>query len=301
MPRPPASSPLVLAALLLCGSAGCRHGGLPLINLLGIDKPLVVALVTENVLEAINPFTPYEPLRAEMTRSMGRQVALDLCLPLQVETGLDNGMYHVAILSPAVYAQLPHRERYSILAVPVDERGRTGRSALLIAPLDGSVGTIADVRGKSVAFCRADCPRAHFAAIELLKRNGIEKSDLALEVFPLPGSLKHLPDSAAVIEHVRSGGSAAGFIDEDAAGDLAAAKLKEVARTTPVPDRLVVRSPKLDDATAGRVSEFLLQVGQKHAAALSELHLKGYAAPPPELTTECMKLAAPGGQAPEPK
>lgn len=300
--RPAPATVAILSLLLLSlAGGGCRHGGFPLVNLLGIDKPLVIALVTENVLEAVNPFTPYEPLRSQMSQSLGRAVALDLCLPLQVESGLDNGMCHVAILSPAILAQLPRREQYAIMAVPVDSLGRTGRSALLVARQGGPVNAISDLRGKSVAFCAADCPRAHHAAIELLRRNGIEKSDLALEVFPLPGSLKHLPNSAAVIEHVREGGSAAGFIDEDAAGDLAAAGLREIARTSPVPDRLVVRSPKLDDATAARVSDFLLHVGEKHAAALKELHLKGYVAPAAELTAECMRLAAPAGHVPEPK
>jgi ABC-type phosphate/phosphonate transport system substrate-binding protein len=301
----------------LLANAGCRSGGIPLLNLFGVGKPLVVALVADerrstggSALELLNPFAPYEPLRKALGEHTGRQVALDLCLPIQVKPNLGLGFYHLAVVSPVQYGQLGDPERFRVIAVSADEQQRTARSGLLVVRHDSGVQGVADLRGKKVAFGPARDGRTHLAGLELLKRNGLAKSDLALELLPIPGSLRHFSDTRSLARSVLSGSYEAGFIDEQAwealpehderEGEPARDRLRVVAKTVPVPGRLVVCSPKLPEADGEKVCQFLLAAAQDHPEVLRPLRISGYVKPSAELLDACRRLVEPKSPAPKP-
>lgn len=293
--------------VVLCATGvGCRTAGLHFLGFIGLQKkPLTVAMVMDRpahaAVQAINPFGLYRPLQETMTRSLERPVAVDICFPFQVQMGFDTGWYHAAVVTPAQYARLSDDTRSRVLVVPVDREGRSARGALLIVPLNSPVSAAAELRGQTVAFGPAEDSRTHIAALQLLKEAGLSRTDLALEVLPVPGSLKHFPDGRSVAQSVINGSSAAGFIDEAVwesfpehatkEGEPARDRLRILGRTAALPDRIWIASPKLDGATANQLRTFLLEAGGDHPRALEPLGVAGYEVPGEELLASCRALA----------
>lgn len=291
---------LGLVTALVTITLACRHGGIPLINLFGINKPVVIALVTDNALATLNPFLPYEPLRKAMSADFKRDVALDLCFLQQVAFGLDNGFYHFAMLTPLQYAQLARKTAYPVVAIPRDTHGRAVRPALLVVRANGDIEEIEQLRGKVIAFGPASDARTTYAGLELLARHGVEKTDLALEALPLPGSLKNVLTMRAVAQSVINNSSAAGFIDQAAwealperdnrRNEPARDKLRVIGQTRPVPDLLLVASPKTDEKTTHNVREFLLRIEQEHPDAARAMQIDGYVVPESDVLESCRRI-----------
>lgn len=288
---------------LLCLQGGCQSGagGASFLSLFGLsEKPLVIALVAEP--GVLNPFAPHEKLRKAMSETIKRPVRLDLCLPVQLEPNLTLGFYDLAIITPAVYAEMNNPERFRIIAVALDEAGRAARSAVLAVAANSEIKALEDLRGKRVAFGPRDDARTHHAGLALLHEHGIRKTDLSLELLPLPGSLKHCRTVRDVAQSVLSGDCAAGFIDEDAfdafpqsadENEPARDRLRVIAHTMPTPETLVIQSPKVKPETVRKVVDFLLSADQEHPEALHPLLLSAYQEPSEELRADCQRLAEP--------
>jgi phosphonate transport system substrate-binding protein len=302
--------------LIVVGVVGCESPGVRFLNFITLQKhPLVLALVTENratddsAVQALNPFGPYWPLQNAMSRDLHRTVALDLCFPLQLQPCLEMGLYHAAVVSPIQYARLSEPQRFPVIAVPVDEAGLVSRPALLVVPAGSQIETVEELRGKTIAFGPASDSRTHYAALELLASHGLQKGDLSLELLPIPGSLKHVPDAYNVAMTVINGSSDAGFVDErqwqelpESAGPDSAARdrLRVIARTAALPNFLVIASPKLDAATVEQTRGFFTQVGDTCPDALRPLHVQRYDPPSDELLAACRNLAGVGQLPPAP-
>jgi len=307
MRRTAARPTLLLSSAVWLFLAGCHSAGVRFLSLIGLEKrPLSVAFVadqpTEAVAKALDPFPSYTPLQQALAADLGRPVAVDVCFPFQADSGLTSGWYDLAVVTPAQYAGLPRPEALNVLAIPVDRQKRAVRSAVLVVPVGSPVNTISELRGRVVAFGPAGDSRTHYAALQLLENAGLKPSDLSLEVLPMPGSLRHLPDVRAMAQAVIAGSAAAGFIDEAAweafpehdvrEGEPARDKLRIVGRTCALPDALVIASEKLDAATAGKIRAFLLTVGTESPAVLEPLAVSRYQAPTAEVLTACRSLAA---------
>lgn len=277
---------LALPAIALMLSGCHRGGGSFLLNVLSGTKPLSLALVTERPLQ-LNPFGRYERLRQELENHVNQPVRIELCVPFQLDFHLNNGFCQFAFVSPVVYAGLADRERFPVLAVATDVRGRTARPAFLVVRADSAVQSVQELRGARVAFGPADDGRTHAAALEMLGRHGVSRDDLKKELLPIPGLwLKHLSDGEAVADSVWNGSSDAGFIDQadwermfesgDKTDALSSGDFRILARTRAVPDVLLIASPKADPAMVESVRAFMLAVGKLHAAALEPLGQSGY-------------------------
>ncbi len=301
-----AASTLVLLSALL----GCRSGGLPLINLLGIDRPLVLAVgveklpaISDQPLDPVVTWARYEPLRAALSTYLNRAVALDMTLPGLIPPLLKDGFYHVAILSPVEFARLSEDSGATAIAVPVDAQNRALRSALLVVKSDSPIRQISELRGQSVAFGLTNDARSHIAALMLLEQNGLKPLDLKLELLPLPGSLKHLPDGRSIAQHVASGGAAAGFVDQAAwdalpataenRGEPARDQLRAIGQTLALPDRVAVVSGKLEASQVAQVRRFLIEELRKQAPVASGLQCAGFADITPEAISACRRLITP--------
>ena len=277
---------LALPAIALILSGCHRGGGSFLLNVLTGTKPLSVALVTERPLQ-LNPFGRYELLRQELKNHVNQPVRLELYLPLQLAFQLNSGFCQFAFVSPVIYAGLADRERFPVLVVATDARGRAARPAFLIVRTDSAVQSVQELRGARVAFGPADDGRTYTAALEMLGRHGVSRDDLAKELLPIPGLfLKHLSDGEAVADSVRGGSSDAGFIDQadwermsESGGKtdaLSNDRFRILARTRPVPDVFLIASPKTDPDMVESVRAFMLAAGRHHASALAPLAQSGY-------------------------
>jgi hypothetical protein len=275
---------------LLVAQVGCHRGagGASFLSVFGLsEKPVVVALVAKP--GTLDPFAPHEKLRRAMGESIKRPVRLDLCLPVSLGPNLKLGFYDFALVTPAQYAEMRDRQQFEILAASVDEDGHAAHPALLVVAADSAVGQVADLRGKKVAFGPRDDARTHHAGLTLLSEHGLEKSDLSLALLPVPGSLRHFAKMRDLALAVQRGECDAGFIDEPAFEELERGsttgdapdrdKLRVIARTMPVPNMLVIQSPKADPELAHTVAEFLLSAGREHPEALRPLLVSAYRRP----------------------
>ncbi|HOO16736.1 MAG TPA: PhnD/SsuA/transferrin family substrate-binding protein [Phycisphaerae bacterium] len=306
--RPNAVRLAWLCLLGFVGIVGCESPGVRFLNFITLQKnPLVLALVAENratnddPLQALNPFGPYSALQHAMSRDLQRTVALDLCFPFQLQPCLETGLYHAAVVSPIQYARLSEAQRFPVIAVPAGEGEPIVQPALLVVPADSLIQAVEDLCGETVAFGPAPDSRTHYAALDLLAAHGLQKADLRLELLPIPGSLKHLPNAREVVSCVLSGGAAAGFVDEgewqklpetsNADGAIARDKLRVIARTAALPNQLVVASPRLDPQTLERMQSFFIHAGETHPEALQPLRIERFELPSDELLATCRELA----------
>jgi ABC-type phosphate/phosphonate transport system substrate-binding protein len=293
---------LLLMVGVLVFQAGCQSGaaGASFLSLFGLSqKPVVMALVVER--GVLDPFKPHEKLRQAMSEAIKRPVRLDLCLPIQLEPNLNLGFYQFACITPGCYIEMNNRERFEVIAVAADEAGRVTRSALLVVPIDSEIKRVEDLRGKTVAFGPRGDARTHLAAMALLRDHGLVKTDLSLEVLPVPGSLKHFPQMRDIAQSVINHSSDAGFIDEAAfemfpesaapEGEPTRDKLRVIARTMPVPQKLVIRSPKVATDVANEVTDFLLTADRNHPDALRPLLFSAYRPASEQVLASCERLA----------
>lgn len=302
--------------LTALAQTGCRSTGAAMLKLFGIKtNEVLIGLVADpqrgpkSPLELLNPYASYEGLRLAMSKELGRPVALEACFGLQAEPCLRNGLYQIAFISPSDYARFGRREDLRIIAVASNRSERIARPALLVVDADSQIRSIEELRGKKIAFGPANDARTHLAGLELLSRNKLSKTDLSLEVLPIPGSLRHFANDTDVARSVIYETFAAGFIDEasweafpetDGRIDQPARnKLRILARTLAVPDRLVVQSPKLEPEAAEALRGFFLSAGKNHTEALRRLRFAGYYEPTAEVLEACERLSAPESPPPD--
>jgi len=281
----------VLAAALT--SSGCSIGpGYDLLHLVGLaDEPLVVTFVMQTLTpdappaEALNPFARWDPLHAELGKSVRRRVVPNLCFPFQLEPQLALGMCDVARVDSAAYAALSRNREVRVLGVQVDASGRSSRPAVLVVRAQSDIRAVEDLRRRTVAFGPESNGRTFHAGVVLLAAHGIQPKDLSLELLPIPGSFRHMPNARAVLQSVANQSSDAGFVDllewerlpeSDPAGGLSRAQFRRVADTIAVPNSMYVASPLLRAATAEGVHRFLMECDQRAPETLGPLELTGF-------------------------
>ena len=294
MPRPSIRYLVLLLGGLSLFQTACHRGATAstFLSLFGLQqRPIVIALVAQP--GVLDPFTPHEKLRQALGDSIHRPVRFDLCLPVQLTPNLLLGFYDLAIVPPAYYLDMSNRDRFPIMAITVDETGKAVHSAVLVAPANSELQTVADLKGRKIGFGPTNDARTHHAGLALLKEHGIEKNDMSLSLLPVPGSLRHYPTMRDVALAIQNGSLDAGFIDEqafesfpehsDLEDEPARDRLRVIARTKPVPDLLVIQSPKAKPEVVEQVSEFLLAAGKTHPEALRPLLLTAYEKPTADL------------------
>lgn len=296
---------LALIAIGL-GICGCQDTtGFRLLRIVpSRTPPLVIGMPTENPLTALNPLTSYEYLCKALKDELDRPVTVEPCFPIQTEPNLNSGFHQVALVTPWQLASFSRPRADIVIAIATDNAGRLARSALLVVPVNSPIHTIADLRGKHVAFGRAGDSRSHAAALVLLRENGLAPLDLALEVLPVPGMLRHIDQPYVLAQQVAAGKVDAGFLDEATWEQLpehdmerdepTRSSLRILGRTVALPDQLVIRSDKLSDADARRVQSAFLSMNRNHPHVVSRLGCTGFREPVPATVEACLTLVSPG-------
>lgn len=294
----------LIAAVLLM--AGCQdNAGFRLLRIVpSRTPPLVIGMPTDNPLTALNPLTTCEYLCGALKDDLDRPVAVEPCFPIQTEPNLSSGFHHVAMLTPLQFASFAKPRADIVIAIAADKTGRLSRSALLVVAADSEIRAVSDLKGKRVAFGPRSDSRSHAAALVMLRENGIGPLDLSLEMLPIPGSLRHVDEPYTIAQQVAGGKVDAGFLDEavwetlpdrDAERDEPCrSKLRIVGRTVALPDQLIVRSDRLDDAQVKRLQSAFLTLHRHHPEVLARLGYSSYREPVPATIEACLTLVSPG-------
>jgi ABC-type phosphate/phosphonate transport system substrate-binding protein len=242
----------------------------------------------------------YGKLQSALTESIGRPVTVEPCFVFQAKELLDSGWYAFAIITPTHYESLVGEEQTRILAIPTDAAGRVAREAVLVVAADSEIQSASELQGKVVAFGPTGDARTHHAALQRLAEAGVKRDDLKRELLPVPGALKHVADPRIRAQTVINGTAAAAFLDIAAwealpahsgeARKVGRDRLRIIDRTTALPSRLIIASPKLDHAVVKTLQEALLTIADAHPEALTSLNASGYCMPDEKTLSACRAL-----------
>lgn len=291
----------LLATIVLAGTVACQSSGYYGLSALGLaKKPLAAGLVLDGQPAGALAALRYAELQSALTQDLGRPVAVEPCFVFQARHLLGSGWYAFAIVTPTHVRELTDESQARVLAIPVDSAGRVAREAVLVVPADSETQSAAELGGKVVAFGPSGDARTHHAALQFLAEAGVKKADLSLEILPLPGVLKHIADPRVRAQTVINGEAAAAFLDlaawealPERSGEerkVGRDRLRVIGRTAALPSRLIVTSPKLDDAVAHRLQAALLAMADAHPDALTPLGISGYQAPDEKTLATCRSL-----------
>lgn len=295
----------VLLAGGLCGCAGAGATGTRFLSFVGVQqKPVAIALVVDSgsqaTLAALNPFPEYGALRRALQDTLDRPVTIEPCFAFQAASGLESEWFNLAFVTAAQYAGFAHADQLHVLAIATGNDGATAESAVLIVRANSAFQDVAQLRNQVVAFGPEYDTLTHVAALQLLREHGLEKTDLSLELLPIPGALKHFANARSVAQSVANNSSAAGFVAASAFADMplhssdasipGQDEFRVIAATQAYPRGLVIASPKLSAADAAKIRHALLQLAQTNPAALEPMGVTGYTLPPEDLITRCRTL-----------
>jgi ABC-type phosphate/phosphonate transport system substrate-binding protein len=286
-------SMLVSLTMVLSLAGGCRS----FINVFDTRDPIRMAIVTDNVLDVVNPFSAWDPLLDEMGAALGRPVVFDCPFPSQAGPQLQTGRFALAAVTPYQFVHMPGHEALRVIAAPSSDAQAASRPAVLLVQADSPAQAIADLRGASIAFGPPGATRTYHAALALLAEHDLAEEDLKFDIL---GPGKHHRNARLRMQLVMEGRAAAAFVDqadwealpaaEPEDNEPSQARLRVLAQTIPVPQRMIVASPKTDMALVNDTQAFLLRAHQSNPEALQPLGYAAFWAVPPDHVAGFEKL-----------
>lgn len=199
----------------------------------------------------------------------------------EFERGVRNGDIDFAFQDPHIYVRLAGLYDKGSLIRALTREGTTTQAGVVIARTDSSIGTLEDLRGKTVMFGPKLSAARWLAAKSLFEENGIDIDkdfkaytngrcceDIAFSVY-----LKAV-DAGVVCDH---------FLGEHSKKQkelgVEAKQITVVCKTKPVPTRIFAARQKLGEDILARVNRALLGLDKNksaHAEILFRAELGGF-------------------------
>lgn len=208
------------------------------------------------------------PLRDYLSRALGQPV--ELVIPTSYNAtveGMGNGSLDFAYFGGLTYSKA--HVRFGV--VPLVQRNIDRKfQALLITQADSSIHSLADLRGKRMAFGDINSTSGHLFAVKAMMAAGINpEKDLKWQRFT--GS------HAATMQAVASGAADAGSVDETvyksmiADGKIDGNKLRVFYTTPPFPDYVWAARQGIDPGLQQRFTNAFLNLNAAHDGAILKI------------------------------
>ncbi|HEX4022385.1 MAG TPA: phosphate/phosphite/phosphonate ABC transporter substrate-binding protein [Acidobacteriaceae bacterium] len=208
------------------------------------------------------------PLRDYLSRALGQPV--ELVIPTSYNAtveGMGNGSLDFAYFGGLTYCKA--HVRFGVVPLVQRNIDRTFH-ALLITQADSSIHSLADLRGKRMAFGDINSTSGHLFAVKAMMAAGINpEKDLKWQRFT--GS------HAATIQAVASGAADAGSVDETvykemiADGKVDGKKLRVFYTTPPFPDYVWAARKDINPALQQRFAKAFLDLNSTRDAAILKI------------------------------
>lgn len=208
------------------------------------------------------------PLRDYLSRALGQPV--ELVIPTSYNAtveGMGNGSLDFAYFGGLTYCKA--HVRFGVVPLVQRNIDRTFH-ALLITQADSSIHSLADLRGKRMAFGDINSTSGHLFAVKAMMAAGINpEKDLKWQRFT--GS------HAATIQAVASGAADAGSVDETvykemiADGKVDGKKLRVFYVTPPFPDYVWAARKDINPALQQRFANAFLSLKPANDAAILKI------------------------------
>lgn len=257
-----------LAMLALVGLAGCstqdsESGAVP----------LQVLLIPADGGTESGTLADYRPIFEAVGKTAGLEFDLKVAQSYgAVVEALCNGTADIAFVGPVTYLQAHERGCAELLAVAVKD-GQSEYFAGLFARKDSPIGSLADLRGKSVAFGDVNSTSSFIFPIAMLMEAGL---DPVKDLGPLRLTGSHANSLAALIEG-RVDAAALSFESYEKAvreGVPGTESVRVIARSEAIPYPPLVTNSKLPDDLTQKLREAFENVAQ--APGIRPEMIRGY-------------------------
>jgi phosphonate transport system substrate-binding protein len=216
---------------------------------------------------AVHPFKPatvlttsFTPLTNYLGQRLGEPVTLritkDYAAHLEV---VGQNVADLAYMGPAPYVKLVERYGPRPLLARQVIRDSPVFHGKVIVRADSPLRSLADLKGKRVAFGDVESTMGHLVPRYMLLQSGVALSDLAL--------FKFIGDHLNVVLGVLAGDFDAGAVKEDVFEQNVARGLRAIATSPPIPDHLFVARSDLPAEKVAALRTALLEVGQMPGGA----------------------------------
>ncbi len=212
----------------------------------------------------------FEPLRAYLERTVGGPVAAVHVNTFDFVERAQKREFDVLQANGYVYVNVKEKVGATLLAREVKRDTGKDTGGLVVVRADSPVRTLADLKGRSMAFGPALSPGGYLAQYDTMLRAGLDPEKTLGRYSFLPGAWQHEKVVYAVLYGaVDAGAVKVGDIERmEAEGKVRASDFRVVAASEPVPNCTVFALPHVDAATAGRVREALLRLSEGDVVAV---------------------------------
>ncbi|MBI1285166.1 MAG: PhnD/SsuA/transferrin family substrate-binding protein [Thiobacillus sp.] len=195
-------------------------------------------------------YTRFRPLTLYLGGVLGRPVKLVIASTYDEQIAMIvDGRADFAYLGPTPYVQARNRAAIRILAGEA-ENGQAFYQSAIVTRVDSPIKTLADLKGKSVAFGASISMSSTVAPTLMLAQAGVELDDLAGHA--------QLDRHERVALAVLHGDFDAGGLRLDIAREYLPRGLKILNTSLPLPPHLIACSPHFPDSLEIRARQALL-------------------------------------------
>ncbi|MHB1653872.1 MAG: phosphate/phosphite/phosphonate ABC transporter substrate-binding protein [Desulfitobacteriaceae bacterium] len=195
----------------------------------------------------------YAPFLRYLEKATGLRFRLQSLAPEEnLIDALGTGQVSLAAIGTLSYLQAHQKYGVKAIARGVTEQGKAEYQALIVTAPGSGIRSLADLKGKTFAFGADTSTQGHLIPLILLKRAGINLTDLAGYTFT--GS--HFETANAVM----SGRYAAGGIQDTLGRELANKGLvRIIAQSEEFPSSTISVSPALPQDVVEKIQQALLE------------------------------------------
>ena len=228
--------------------------------------------------------------RDALAEQIKQPVQFELMTPRQIRVHLNTGRTSFAIVKPQEVPEIMSTDACEIMAIAINNAGKTYRQGLIITAPNSPFKTIADAKGSRFHFMSLG-DLLNDAAMGALIEAGIPRKEMDKSILGLGLDTTHL-NSMEVAKSVVLEGKAAGIIDEadyekwpDKGGSLVLLmpskdQVRVIGKTMRIPEWPFLVSKRVDPDIKQRVSNLLFKLApDKYKLALAAMDMKGFAAP----------------------
>jgi len=219
-------------------------------------------------LSATELYRHFGPLAEHLGKELGRPVTIHIEVDYEEHLRrLKNGEIDLAFLGPASYVLYTKRFGAIPLLAAYETNGSRTFKGYIVVRADSPVETLAQLKGRTIAFGDAKSTMGHLVPRYLLLRAGVDVKELA--------GHKFLDNQENVALGVLAGNFAAGAVREDIYNRYAREGLRAVAASEPMSDHLFVARTGLQADIVRKTATVLqglryTEEGRKVLAALQK-------------------------------
>jgi phosphate/phosphite/phosphonate ABC transporter binding protein len=197
-------------------------------------------------------FRKFTPLSEYLGRRLGRKVDLKVAIDMEgAVNDLGQNVTQLCAMGPANYVEASTKFGVSVIAKAL-RKGKSFHRAAIVVRADSGIQSIADLKGRTVAFVSPKSATGHIAPLATLKDGGVTVNDI--------GTHKFLGSHEEVARAVLNGNFDAGGLMEETATSYREKGLRILQFSPEVPEFNLCCNSSVDEKTRNAVRDALISL-----------------------------------------